>query len=73
MTNKHVEAANRYPHFSNGYTAVGASAADAAELAAAGFKLQQGKWYGKGYSPVRGGWGYVGTNGLGYGPVYRGD
>ena len=30
-----------------------------------------GKWYSKGYGPVRGGWGEVGLFGNGRGPVYR--
>ena len=68
----HVENAKKYPNFSLGYEAIGASASDEAELIGAGYhKAEDSKWYGYGYNPVRGGWGYEGTNGVGYGPVYR--
>jgi hypothetical protein len=68
----HVEESRKYPNFSQGYEAIGASAQDEADLIAAGRrKCDDGKWYANGYGPVRGGWGYYGNNGVGYGPVYR--
>ena len=69
---RHVENAKKYPAFAQGYEAYGASESDEAALVAAGHhKAGDGKWYANGYHPVQGGWGYSGTNGVGYGPVYR--
>ena len=71
--NKHVEAAKKYPASAQGYEAEGASPEDLTALKVAGHVLKEdGKWYAAGYGPVRGGWGCLGNNGVGYGPVYRG-
>ena len=72
MTTNHVENAREYPAFAQGYLAVGASKSDEAALIAAGhFKAEDDKWYASGYHPVRGGWGYVGNNGVGHGPAWN--
>lgn len=65
------QRATGYPGFANGVPASEYGPDEVREFLAANpdYRVcENGSIYCRGYAPVRGGWGYAGNNGVGYGP-----